>query len=143
MANVTFNIDIPEEEFKTAIVERLNGMEDDALREILLKSVEVALIADKDTPKYDPSSCILVQPTTRRYNQQYEPTPLMKEIVKAINCEQYLKDIAKEVAQYIRDNYKSIVREYIVDAFTRMLFSESKEYELKSFIVSCVNGGMK
>ena len=143
MANVTFNIDIPEEEFKTAIVEKLNGMEDAALREILLKSVEVALIADKDNPRFDTSSCILVQPTGNRFNQQYEPTPLMKDVVRAINCEQYLEDIAKEVAQYIRDNYRSIVREYIVDAFTRMLFNEAKEYDLRNFIISCVNESMK
>lgn len=143
MANVTFNINIPEDEFKTAIVSRLDGMEDAALREILLKSVEVALIADKENPIHDPSSCILVQPTGRKFSKQYEPTPLMKDIVNAINCGKYLEDIAKEVAQYIRDNYRTIVREYIIDAFTRMLFSEAKERDLRSFLVAYVDNSMR
>lgn len=136
MANIQVNIDVNNEDFKNLCLENINDLPKDKMEELLLKAVEVALIRDKENPYVDPSA-ILVR---RDRNYKYEPTDIMKEIINNINIKHYLDPIAEEVAQYIKENYKNIVQDYIVTAFTKLLFSELTEYRVKDEIVSWLRG---
>ena len=142
MANIQVNIDIDDVEFKNLCIENINDLPKDKMEELLLKAVEVALIRDKDNPIGDSDSSILVSKTITNgiySSYKYEPTKLMKEIIQDINKEQYLEPIAKEVANYITENYVDLVREYIIRAFTDMLFSQAKKWEINDMIARSIN----
>lgn len=135
MANIQVNIEVNDNEFKDLCLENINDLPKDKMEELLLKAVEVALIRDKDKTYYDCDSSILVTPSrSSRPRHSYEPTELMKEIIKEINTKAYIEPLAQEVATFIKENYKEIVRDYIVEAFSKMLFSQAKEYEIKDFV---------
>lgn len=134
MANIQVNIDVSDEDFKNLCLENINDLPKDKMEELLLKAVEVALIRDKDDPYVDQDSNVLVMRSHSSRFIKYVPTKLMEDIMKGINTKRYLDPIAKEVARYIKDNYKEMVQEYIVKAFTTMLFSEATEYRIKDEI---------
>lgn len=135
MANLQVNIDIPEEDFKNLCIGQINELPKDKMEELLLKAVEVALIADKKNPFYSTDTSILMVNKRNGYGTvQYVPTELMKQIIKEINTEGYLEPIAKEVADYIEKNYKEMVKEYIVEAFTKMLFENETRWNVERFI---------
>ena len=135
MANLQVNIDIPEEDFKNLCIGQINELPKDKMEELLLKAVEVALIADKEKPHYSTDSNILVKSSRNEYGSiRWAPTDLMKEIMKGINANGYLEPIAKEVADYIEKNYKEMVKEYIVEAFTKMLFDNETRWNVERFI---------
>ena len=140
MANLQVNIDIPEEDFKNLCIGQINDLPKDKMEELLLKAVEVALIADKNNPYYSTDSSILVKSDKNGYGTiRWAPTDLMKEIMKEINVNGYLEPIAKEVADYIEKNYKEMVKEYIVEAFTKMLFENETRWNVERFINYSVN----
>lgn len=132
MANIQVNIDVNDDEFKNLCVDNINDLPKDKMQELLLKAVEVALIRDKDDPYTDSDSSILIYRKPNTY--KYEPTDLMRDIVKEIGAQDMLEPLAREIVEFIRDNYKSMVKEMITDAFTRMLFSEMTEYRLRDEI---------
>ena len=142
MANLQVNIDIPEEDFKHLCIGQINDLPKDKMEELLLKAVEVALIADKENPHYSTDSSILVKSNRGEYGSiRWAPTDIMKEIMKEININGYLEPIAKEVADYIEKNYKEMVKEYIVEAFTKMLFENETRWNVERFINYSVNRG--
>lgn len=79
------------------------------MQELLLKAVEVALIRDKDDPYTDSDSSILIYRKPNTY--KYEPTDLMRDIVKEIGTQDMLEPLAREIVEFIKDNYKSMVQE--------------------------------
>lgn len=127
MANLQVNIEIPEEEFKQVCIDNINDLPKEQMQELLLKAVEVALVEDKKNPNPLYGRNILVAGDRNGYTTDIKPTELMKEIMQGINAGQYLEPLAKEVAEYIKENYARMVREYMVEAFTSMLFSEARE----------------
>lgn len=115
-------------------------MPKDKIEELLLKAIEVALIQDKNNPTYNRDSSILVQAVgSDYYHTKYEPTKLMREIMQSIDYHKYLDILAQEVAEYIKNNYKDMIHTYIIEAFTKMLFNESREWDIKNFILSQFN----
>lgn len=132
MANLQVNIEIPEEEFKQVCIDNINDLPKEQMQELLLKAVEIALMEDKKNPNPVYSRNILVEGDRNGYG--LKPTELMKEIMRGINAEQHLEPLAKEVAEFIKANYTRLVREYIVEAFTGMLFSEAREWNIRSYI---------
>lgn len=136
MANLQVNIEIPEEEFKKVCIDNINDLPKEQMQELLMKAVETALI--NDNKNYGGS--ILVQHNGSVYNR--EPTQLMKDIIKGISAERYLEPLAKEVAEFIKDNYTKMVRDYIVMAFSKMLFSELNEYSIKSYVQERINDAL-
>lgn len=134
MASIQVNIDVNDDEFKDLCINNINDLPKDKMEELLLKAVEVALIRDKENSYYDADKSILVSRSQSRNG--YEPTELMREIIKEINTKGHIDSLAEEVATYIRDNYKTLVQECIVATFTKMLFTEAKEYAIKAQIVT-------
>lgn len=137
MANIQVNIDVNDNDFKNICIDNINDLPKDKMQELLLKAVEVALIRDKNDPYMDSDSSILVR--RQRNTYKYEPTDLMRDIVKEINAKDMLEPLAREVVEFIRDNYKSMAKEMITAAFTKMLFSEMTEYRLRDEIFTQLN----
>lgn len=134
MANLQVNIEIPEEDFKKLCIDNINDLPKEQIQELLLKAVEVALVEDKKNPNPMYGRNILVVGDRNGYASDLKPTELMKKIIQGINAEQYLEPLAKEVAEYIKENYARMVREYMVEAFTSMLFSEAREWNMRSYV---------
>jgi len=141
MATLTINIDVSDEDFKKLCVDNINELPKEQMQEILLKAVEVALIRDKQHPIYDSSSCILV--TQIRdidgYSYKYEPTELLKSAMQNIDTEKYFKPIADEIAQYIKDNYRTLIQEYMVSSFMKLLFTDNNKYKLEEDMIRHIN----
>ena len=131
MATLTINIDVKDEDFKQLCVDNINDLPKEQMTELLLKAVEVALIKDKEKPDYDINTSILVNRVKTQYSYKYEPTKLLISVMKSIDTEKYFKDIADEVATYIRDNYRDLIREYLVKSFMDLLFTDANRYELE------------
>ena len=134
MANLQVNIEIPEEEFKQVCIDNINDLPKEQMQELLLKAVEIALIEEKKNPNPLYGRNILVEGNSSGYTTDIKPTKLMKEIMQGINAGQYIEPLAKEVAEYIKENYARMVREYMVEAFTNMLFSEAREWNMRSYV---------
>ena len=132
MVTLNVNINVPEADFKKLCVDNINDLPKEQMTEILLKAVEVALIRDRKDPVYDIGASILVQPKKR--GAGYEPTELMKSIVNNIDTDKYFKDIADEIGQYIHDNYRQLIKEYMVDAIAQLLFTDERRYDIMNLI---------
>lgn len=131
MANLTINIDVSDEDFKKFCVDNINELPKEQMTELLLKAVEVALIRDTDRPYYDRDASILVNKVQTNYSYKYEPTELLRSVMKQIDTEKYFKDIADEIGQYIRDNYRKLISEYMIATFTSLLFTDANKYQIE------------
>ena len=144
MATVNFSIEVPEADFKEYLVDELQNLPKDKVQEILLKSIEISLMDEKNNgSKYTRDSNILatkVETYRDGYsNIRYEPTQLLKDVMKSLPTENYLEPVVKEVSDFLKTNYKDIVRNYIVQAFTNMLFTQADRYSIVDEIVSSFN----
>ena len=131
MATLTINIDVSDEDFKKLCVDNINDLPKDQMQEILLKAVEVALIREKNNPSYLVESSILVKKVENGYSYHYEPTELLKSVMKEIDTEAYFKPIADEIGQYIKDNYRKLIQEYMVASFMKLLFTDANKWDLE------------
>lgn len=139
MANIQLNIDVNDEQFKQLCISNINDLPKDKLQEILLKAVELTLIRDKENPTYSQDTNILVKTVKDGYHNKTVPTEFMKQILNKIDVDKYLGPVAEEVATYIKENYVNLVREYMVEAFCSMLFSDRDRYSIKALIDKAIN----
>ena len=139
MANLTINIDVSDDDFKKLCVDNINELPKEQMQEILLKAVEVALIKDRENPVYDRSSCILVTQVKDGYSYKYEPTKLLQSVMQNIDTEKYFEPIADEIAQYIKDNYRTLIQEYMIKSFMQLLFTDTNKYQLERDMISHIN----
>lgn len=144
MATIQVNLEVNDEEFKQLYINNINDLPKDKMEELLLKAVEVSLIQDKNNPTYKQNSNILVTSERIHYGSGYSdynwvPTDLMKEVLKKIDTAKYFEPIAEEIAAYMRDNYKDLIRKYMVDAIAKMLFTDNSKYNFTRDILDMIN----
>lgn len=119
--NLTVNIDINNEQFEKMCADNINNLPEDKMQEILLKAVETAPIQNN-------SSNIFVGKVG--FGEKPTPTPLMNKVLENIDTEKYFKPIADEIAQYMADNYREFIKEYMVEAIGRMFIDEGHIYQI-------------
>lgn len=140
MSIVTLNLDINENQLEDYLVSNINDLPKDKIEDILLKAVEVALIADKEKPRFCQNTNILVKESNKTsYYNEYVPTPILKSIIEKFDVTPYFEPIAKEICEYITENYKDIVQEYIIKSFTNMLISNSDKYSIQTALNCALN----
>lgn len=144
MATITFNIEVPEDDMRDYLIDEIRQLPKDKLQDILLKSVEVLLLNEHDSKYSNRPSNILVtrNEVTTNYgyvDSKYEPTPLLRSVLNELPTKEYLEPIVEEISNFIKEHYKDLVEEYIVNAFTNMLFTHMDRYNLKREILSSIH----
>lgn len=142
MATLTVNIDVADEDFKKLCVDNINELPKEQIQELLLKAVEVALIRDKEKPEYSLEPSLLVTKVKTSYSYKYEPTDLLKSVMQQIDTEKYFKPIADEIAQYIKDNYRKLIQEYMVRSFMSLLFTDANKWKIENDMINHINSVM-
>ena len=128
--------------FEKVCQEGFEALPKEKLQEVLLLAIKEALGQDKEKKSLYNKGEILVKPRECGYQTIYEPTDMFKKILSSFDYEKYLGDITKEISEYIKNNYKKIVQDAVVKAFSTSLLNYDKIREMQDSISSQVLWGV-
>jgi len=139
MAIIQVNLEVNDEQFKQLVVGNINDLPKDKMEELLLKAVEAALLYDRQTSYSNGNILVKKEDPNNPYYSNLVPTELMKQVMKNIDTEKYFGPIAEEIATYMRDNYKDIIQNYMIESITNLLFTDNNKYDIQRAIQNAIS----
>ena len=135
MAELNIKIEVPEEEFQSYCVEKMQDLPEEMVQQVLLTAIAERMKQDD----------FYIATITNGWNTQKVQTAVLDEMINLVGVSlgEKAQPIADEISNYIIQNYEGIIRDSIIYTFSNVLFDSIKDGEVRDHIYAVMNNHMR
>jgi len=144
MATINLTIDVDSSTFEKLCERELQNIPSETIQDILVASLRQCLVLDKEQFENKAKSSFCSDSSlfvfkSDGWNAKKQPTELLSKIINSINFKEEMKELTATAFEHIKTNYESIIKDSIYRAFSEMLFSNEKKWEIQNMIHSALS----